>query len=256
MLQSERHEQILQLLTINKFLKVKDLEQHFSISRSTAIRDIEELTNAGLAHRTYGGIKRQDSTHSRTYSCEFHSQILSSATYEIKQKITAEAAAFLEPGSTLLIDGGTTTQQLCSHLIDRDLRIITNSLSIACFFSENSSSEVLLTGGLLHRRGRIMIGPHARNMVESIHADWFIASTGGIDEQGLTNTDLLTVEIERKMIDQSDRVMILADHTKFGRKALTLFIDFNSVDILITDKQPNDSIMNAINQAKTKLIVV
>ena len=256
MLQSERHEQILHLLATNKFLKVKDLEERFGVSRSTAIRDIEELSNSGLANRTYGGIKRQDSPHVKTFSCELLSQISDSATYEAKQKITAKAATFLEAGSTLLIDGGTTTQQLCPHLTNLDLRIITNSLSIACFFSENSSNEVLLTGGLLHRRGRIMIGPHARNMIETIHADWFIASTGGIDEQGLTNTDLLTVEIEKRMIENSDRVMILADHSKFGRKVLTFFIDFNSVDILITDKQPNESIMKAIGQAKTELIIV
>lgn len=255
MLQSERREQILNLLTASRFLKIKDLEDHFGISRSTAIRDMEELANTGLADRTYGGIKRPDSPHNGAFSCEFYSQISDSAAYPAKQKIVTKAATLLAPGSTLFIDGGSTTQLLCTHLIESDLRIITNSLSIACFLSENSTNEVFLTGGLLHRRGRIMIGPHARNMVETIHADCFIASAGGIDEQGLTNTDLLTVEIEKKMIEQSERVMILADHSKFDRKALTYFINFNSVDILVTDEQPGESILNAISQAKTELIV-
>ncbi|MBN1349039.1 DeoR/GlpR transcriptional regulator [candidate division KSB1 bacterium] len=256
MLQSERHEQILHLLAASKFLKVKDLEQRFNISRSTAIRDIEELANAGLADRTYGGIKRADSVLPKHFTCELYSRALNSATYDAKEQIAAAAVARLDPGSTLFVDGGTTTQQLCHHLTEIDFHIITNSLSIACFFAENSSNEVLLTGGLLHRRGRIMIGPHAQSMVESIHADWFIASSGGIDEQGLTNTDLLTVEIERKMIEQSSQVMILADHTKFGRKTLTYFVNFDAVDILITNRQPRDSIVEAIGQGGTELVVV
>ena len=228
---------------------------NFGVSRSTAIRDIEELANEGLADRTYGGIKRPDLPSTKLFVCEFYSQLSNSPSYEAKQKIAAKAATLLQPGSTLFLDGGTTTQLLCSYLTELDLRIITNSLSIACYFSENSPNEVLLTGGLLHRRGRIMIGPHARHTVESIHADWFIASAGGIDESGLTNTDLLTVEIEKKMIEQSDRVMILADHTKFGRKALTYFINFNAVDVIITDRKPGESIISAIDKAETKLII-
>jgi len=255
MLQSERHEQILNLLSTQRFLKVKELERQFGISRSTAIRDIELLAQSGQANRTYGGIKHLDSPRKPALQCQFYSRLANGNTFNAKEKIVAKAASIIESGATLFIDGGTTTQQLCTHLTELDLRIITNSLRIACFFSENSTNDVLLTGGLLHRRGHIMIGPHALNMLDTIHADWFVASAGGIDAEGLTNTDLLTVEIEKKMIERSSRVMILADHTKFGRKALTYFISFDQVDVLVTDELPDSTIRQALEGANTELII-
>lgn len=254
MLPSERLDSIKKILSENKFLHIKELERQFQISRSTATRDLEDLIQLGLAKRTRGGVIRVKNS-SKPFECPVFSSNKNTAQLSEKIKIVSMAANLLAPPATLFIDGGSTTLQLCPFIINGNFRVITNSLGIACYLLENSALEVILAGGLLHHRARITIGPHAMEVVKSVHADWFIASVGGVDEKGLTNTDLLTVEIERQMMQQSARTMLLIDHTKFNRKALTFLTDFRSVDVIVTDEKPNENIQQALKQAKVELVI-
>jgi DeoR/GlpR family transcriptional regulator of sugar metabolism len=254
MLPSQRSDKLQQLLNQKKFIKIKDLEDELDVSRSTAVRDLEALIQSGLARRTRGGVVRIE-PNNRAFSCPWLTGVHQPEFLAEKQRIVARAFQLLAPPTTLFIDGGSTTLQLCPHLQAAEFRVITNSLTLGCYLNEYSRLEVILTGGLIQHRGRITIGPHAMEVVRSIHADWFIASAGGIDATGLTNTDLLTVEIERQMMKQSERTMILIDHSKFEKKALTFLTDFNTVDVLVTDQHPPESIARALSQAGVEVIV-
>ncbi|MCK5738626.1 DeoR/GlpR transcriptional regulator [bacterium] len=251
MLHSERLARLKDLLAENQYLKIQQVENTLSVSRSTAVRDLDNLIELGLAQRTRGGVERI-TANMPTMPSDTNS-LFNTVHVKEKQRISKKARSLLVPNSTLFIDGGTTTMQLCPLLKDSNYRIITNSLPMASYLVYHSNLEVIMTGGLLHRHGRITIGPHAVEVVKSVHADWFIASVGGIDAKGLTNTDLLTVEIERQMMQQSQRNMLLVDHTKFGKKALTFFTDFDSVDIIITDRQPAPEIADRLKQSDVQL---
>lgn len=255
MLPSQRSDKLRQLLFQKKFIKIKDLEEELEVSRSTAVRDLEALIKSGLARRTRGGVVRIEQSN-RNFGCPWFSGIHQPENLEAKQRIAARAFELLSPPTTVFIDGGSTTMQLCPHLQKDEIRVITNSLTLACYLNEYSNLEVILTGGLIQRRGRITMGPHAMEVVKSVHADWFIASAGGIDAAGLTNTDLLTVEIEQQMMKQSERTMILIDHSKFEKKALTFLADFDSVDVLVTDQQPPEGIAHALEESGGELIIV
>jgi len=254
MLPSQRSDILHQLLNQKKFIKIKDLEDELGVSRSTAVRDLEALIEIGVARRTRGGIVRVESN-ARNFGCPWFTGIHQPAFLAEKQRIVARAFQLLTPPTTLFIDGGSTTMQLCPHLQAAEFRVITNSLTLGCYLNEYSNLEVILTGGLIQHRGRITIGPHAMEVVKSIHADWFIASAGGIDATGLTNTDLLTVEIERQMMKQSARTLFLIDHSKFDKKALTFLADFSAIDILVTDAPPPEPIASALAQAGVEVIV-
>ncbi|MCI0512406.1 DeoR/GlpR family DNA-binding transcription regulator [candidate division KSB1 bacterium] len=254
MFPTERIEKLESLLFSRKYLQVNEVAAELRISRATAIRDLDLLIQQGIARRIRGGVIRIDAK-PELPTCPFftpHSPIPNLAE---KQKIARAAVTLLPAQATLFIDGGTSTMQLCPFLKDGDFRIITNSVTIACYFLENSHLEVILVGGLLHRRGGITIGPLAMQVVENIHADWFIASAGGIDESGLTNTDLLTVEIEREMMQRSHKQMFLIDSSKFGRKALTYLADFQRLDILVTDVAPAEKLQAQLNLSQVQVVI-
>lgn len=253
MLPSERIEKLQSLLAEKKFLNIKELKQEFNISRSTATRDLEYLIQQGLARRTRGGIMRIE-THD-SFECPKFSTNKYVPRLEEKRKIAAKAFELLTPPTTLFIDGGTTTMQLCPYLKTGDFRIITNSVGLACYLIQNSSLEVILAGGLVHKRGMITIGPNALQVIKSVHADWYIGSSGGIDEKGLTNTDLLTVEIEQQMIKQSSQTMFLLDHSKFGKKVLTYFTEFEAMDVLVTNAIPPPEIYNRLQNADVQVVI-
>lgn len=254
MFPAERLEKLESLLYSRKYLQVKEVAAELNLSRSTVIRDLNCLIQRGLARRIRGGVIRLDSR------SEFMEHAFSISDSQIphlpeKQKIAQTAATLLPLQATLFIDGGTSTMQLCPFLKDGDFRIITNSVIIACYFLENSNLEVILVGGLLHRRGGITIGPLAMQIVENIHADWFIASAGGIDESGITNTDLLTVEIEQQMIQRSHKRMFLIDSSKFRRKALTFLTDFKQLDLLVTDSAPPDGLQEQLALSNVQVVI-
>ncbi len=254
MFPSERIDKLETLLFSRKYLQVNEVVTEFNVSRATAIRDLDRLIQQGLARRIRGGVIRLDNKPEMTICPHFthHAPVPNLAE---KQKIAQTAVTLLPSQATLFIDGGTSTMQLCPFLKDGDFRIITNSVTIACYFLENSNLEVIMVGGLLHRRGGITIGPLAMQVAENIHADWFIASAGGIDENGLTNTDLLTVEIEQQMIQHSHKRMFLIDSTKFGRKALTYLTDFRRLDILVTDASPSEGLQEQLNLSNVQVVI-
>ncbi len=254
MFPSERLEKLEELLFSRKYLQVSEVVAELEISRATAIRDLDHLIQKGLAHRIRGGVIRINAK-PEIATCPFFTQHSSISNLVEKRKIAQMAVIQLPAQATLFIDGGTSTMQLCPFLKDGDFRIITNSVIIACYFLENSNLEVILVGGLLHRRGGITIGPLAMQVVENIHADWFIASAGGIDESGITNTDLLTVEIEQQMIQRSHKRMFLIDSTKFGRKALTFLTDFKQLDVLVTDSAPPEGLQQRLNLSNVQVVI-
>ncbi|MBN2091591.1 DeoR/GlpR transcriptional regulator [candidate division KSB1 bacterium] len=254
MFPSERIDKLEMLLFSRKYLQVNEVVAELKVSRATAIRDLEQLIQQGLARRIRGGVIRIDAK-PEIATCPFFTQHSPIPNFIEKQKIAQTAVTLLPAQVTLFIDGGTSTMQLCPFLKDGDFRIITNSVTIACYFLENSSLEIILVGGLLHRRGGITIGPLAMQVVENIHVDWYIASAGGIDETGLTNTDLLTVEIEQQMIQRSHKRMFLIDSTKFGRKALTFLTDFKQLDVLVTDDSPPDGLQAQLDLSKVQVVI-
>jgi len=125
------------------------------------------------------------------------------------------------------------------------LRIITNSLRLASrlddILGEHPDLEVFLTGGLLHPMSGLLVGAGAQASLAQYHATWAFLSVGGLTGDGLFNTSEQVVESERMMIARSDRVAVLADHSKIGRHAMCHVCGLDAIDLLITDQQPSSA---------------
>jgi DeoR family fructose operon transcriptional repressor len=121
------------------------------------------------------------------------------------------------------------------ELLGRSLHVITNSIPLAGILGEARHIELTLTGGFLYPRLGVLLGPFCEQMLASVDADLLIMGIGGITEGGLSNNNTLIVGSEKKMIEVSRRVVIVSDHSKFGRAAMVPLAPLDVADVIVTD---------------------
>lgn len=228
----ERHEKILRLAGERGMIYLDRAIQATGSSRATVGRDFAELANKGTVQRIRGGIR----VARKEGSLPFHLREVQHS--EEKASIAGEAVRLLRSGDVLFIDGGTTTYHLCYCLPAIPLRIITNSLRLSAYLDDpihrQPDWEVYLTGGCIQHGSSMLTGPGTLHSLDFYHADWAFLSVGGITTDGLYNTSEAVVETERKMIERSDRAVILADQSKLGKRAMCRIDSLASIDHLIT----------------------
>jgi DeoR family transcriptional regulator, fructose operon transcriptional repressor len=135
----------------------------------------------------------------------------------------------------VILDGGSTVAAVAQALRDRRLHVITNSLPIALALDDDRQIEVTLTGGYLYPRLRVTLGPLCEQMLNGVAADVLIMGIGGVTADGFSNGNSLVVGSERKMIEVARRVIIVADHTKFGRNAMIRVAPLDVADYVVSD---------------------
>jgi DeoR/GlpR family transcriptional regulator of sugar metabolism len=257
MIQIQRHEQILKHLAKKDYLSVTEAINLFAASPATIRRDFNRLARQKLAQRFRGGLKAVQKTSSGMVPFALR-QLQYSAE---KEALARQAVKLLKPGNVILIDGGTTTFHLGMCLPDISLRVITNSLRLAAMLEERneeqSSLEISLTGGLLYKKSGILLGPNTEAGLSQYHADFAFLSVGGINEAGIYNTNELVTETERVMIDNADKVVILADHSKIGKQAMCHVCSLEEIDILISNDWPqNDKIFKSFEDSGIEIVKV
>ncbi|MHC5542719.1 DeoR/GlpR family DNA-binding transcription regulator, partial [Singulisphaera rosea] len=141
----------------------------------------------------------------------------------------------LEDGDTVLLDGGTTTLEVARALIGRPLQVVTNSLPIAQLLASSASIDLIMIGGYLYPRTGVALGPLAIATMQGIRVRKSILGAGGIMTEGIYNENLLLVETERQMMSCGQEVVIVADHSKFGRLALSRLCGLDEIHHVVSD---------------------
>lgn len=213
------------------FVSLEELCNRLGASRATIRRDLIELERSRNIRRVHGGAM---STSSREEALDFTR--LSVSCQQEKIRIGRMAADLVQDGETVVLGGGSTVAEVAKCLLDRPIQIITNSIPVAQIFWECRQTEVTLTGGYLYPRLGIQFGPICERMLSSISADVAIMGIRGITEEGLSESSALVVESIRAMMKRSQRVIIVADHSKFGRKAMIHLADLSDPDQIISDR--------------------
>jgi DeoR/GlpR family transcriptional regulator of sugar metabolism len=230
MLAEPRRRRLLELITRQGYATLDELVRVLGVSESTIRRDLENLDLAGSIKRTHGGA---------VYAGEVRSmpafdERTGTAAAE-KRSIGQAAAALLEDGDTVLLDGGTTTLEVARALIGRRVQVVTNSLPIAQLLASSQQTDLILIGGYVYPRTGVALGPLAIATMQSIRVRTAILGAGGIVAEGIYNSNLLLAETERQMMSCGQEVMIVADHTKFGRLALARLCGLEEIDSIIVD---------------------
>lgn len=231
MTSTERQLRLQQLFSAEEFLNLSDLCRKLEASRSSLRRDLIEMEGRGILRRVHGGAI---SLHSRDDSLDFRK--LSSSHHEEKVRIGQMAATLIENGQTVILGGGSTTVEVARQILDRPIQIITNSLVVAQVFWDCKQVEVTLTGGYMYPRLGIQLGPICERMLQGVAADVLVMGVRGITKLGLSDSNSLVVGSIRKMIEVARKVIIVADHSKFGRDSMLHVADLKDLDTVVSDE--------------------
>jgi len=237
----ERQRKILGLIESQFEMSVNEACELLEVSPATVRRDFDNLVKKGLVKKVWGGISVKSGGGINHVMLPV--AIRETKYAEEKRRIAMKAASLVKDGDVIIIDGGTTTLSMAPFLANRKVRIVTNSILIAHqIYKEREmaqGAEVFLTGGLLFPDSGLLVGPQTSENILQFNADLGFISVGGIDDGVATNTDQLIVANERAIIRQSGRVVMLADHSKFGIKDMCRICHLEEVDTLITDEHPS-----------------
>jgi DeoR/GlpR family transcriptional regulator of sugar metabolism len=230
MLAETRRRMMLQLIARQGFATLDELVKALGVSESTVRRDLEALDLGGQVKRTHGGALLSGEMR----SLPAFEDRATTATAE-KRTIGRAAAALLDDGDTVLLDGGTTTLEVARALLGRPLQVVTNSLPIAQLLAAGPEIDLILIGGYVYPRTGVALGPLAIATMRGIRVRKSILGAGGIVAEGIYNHNLLLVETERQMMSCGQDVMIVADHSKFGRLSLARLCGLDEVQHLVVD---------------------
>jgi len=235
MLVEERRQRVIDLVSERGYIALADLAKELQASESTVRRDLDYLDQQGFVKRTHGGAVFQGEGGTLP-ALEERSQ----RELDEKRQIAAAAAARIQDGDAILLDGGTTTLEVARLLVGRRLQIVTNSLPIANLFASSRETDLVILGGYVYPKTGVALGPLTVRMMDDVHVQQTILSVGGVTAKGLFNSNLLLVETERAMMRCADEVAVVADHTKIGRQALAFLCELREIDTLIVDAAITD----------------
>jgi DeoR/GlpR family transcriptional regulator of sugar metabolism len=228
---AERQLRIRQMLESRDFLDLETLCRELEASESSIRRDLDVLETESVLKRVYGGAVPVHSNGNGAFDFTVESGRFSNE----KSRIARLAASLVVDGQTVILDGGSTVAAVAGELANKSLHIVTNSLPIAETLEARRNIELTLTGGFLDPRIRVMLGPLCEQMLNLIHADVLIMGIGSVSEAGFSNNNTLVVGSEQKMIEIARKVIIVADHTKFGRGAMVPVAPLDAANIVISD---------------------
>jgi DeoR family fructose operon transcriptional repressor len=230
---AERQLRIRQMLENRDFIDSETLCRELEASESSVRRDLDILEQEGVLKRVYGGAVSVQAPANRAFDYAVESVRLS----DEKSRIGKLTAGLIENGQTVILDGGSTVAAVARELAAKSLHIVTNSLPIAEGLESLRNIELTLTGGYLDPRLRVMLGPFCEQMLGAIRADTVIMGVGGMSEAGMSNNNTLVVGSEQKMIEVASRVIIVADHTKFGRGGMIPVAPLTAGHIVVSDAE-------------------
>ena len=224
------------------------------VSDMTIRRDIQELARHELVLRVHGG-----ATSISGRSAEEPGFVVKSALHPVpKSAIAVAAAELVEPGASIALSAGTTTYGLAQQLLTvPGLTIVTNSPPVANLLHEAGRDDltVILTGGV-RTPSNALVGPIALGALRTLHVDMLFLGVHGMDERaGLTTPNLVEAETDRAMVAAARRLVVVADHSKWGVVGLSTIADLGQVDVLVTDDGIDERAGQVLSQRVGRLIV-
>jgi len=230
----DRHQQILKLLHEIQTVKTSDLIARFGVSFETIRRDLEYLEREGFLRRIHGGATLP----ANDYQKELPFTVRETKRLQEKRQLAKTAVRYVEEGQSLFLDVSTTNTEFAKELaahFDR-LTILTNSFPIASILMEKPRFTIIFIGGLVRNSERCVVGNYAESFVSQFHADLFFMSISGISlSNGLTDYGVGEVQLKKKMLEYSHKIIVLADSSKFNVVSLTPVCGLDKIDRIVTD---------------------
>ncbi len=229
MFSEQRQAFILDWLNQSGSVRSQELVETLGISTATVRRDLSELEEQGLLKRTHGGaVSLTSALFERAYGDAAGKQGAE------KKAIAQIAASLVAEGETVLLDSGTTTHEIARQLANKEVTLITNSMTLP---PEDMPFRptLLLTGGHYRSHTQACVGPHAQALIRSVRPDKAFIGANGIVDMEFTTPHASEAAIKQLMIEVSKEKYLVADHTKFQKRSLSVVGSVSVFNALITD---------------------
>ncbi len=230
-LSPERKRRILALLEARGGMRTTELARELGVSEATVRRDLAELAREGRVERTHGGALPLE----RSTAAEPPFELKARHRTHEKERIAAAAARRVMDGSTVILDSGTTALALARKLADRPVTVIALDLKVAEALARGRA-EVWIVGGRARNGLFSLVGPWTESLLAEVHADLFFLGADAVDEEGVTNATLEEAAVKKRAAGAAKRTILIADHTKFGRRALARVLPLEALSGVISDR--------------------
>jgi len=248
----ERRRTICELLQSHKVLTVERLGKLLGASSMTIRRDLDLLGNQGLVQRIHGGAAvRRSEADEPPYTIREREMQLE------KQWIGLRAASLVGEREVILVDIGSTLLSLVRSLPqEREITVVTHWLPAVLEMSRRAASKTIFLGGEVNFAELSTTGGYTEEMLENFHADKLFLGVAGVSpEFGLTDYNTGEIQVKRQMIKYAKKVIVLADHTKFGRVAPLKIANLNAVHQIITDDGIPEAVRRAVESLGVEVLV-
>ena len=221
-----------ELIAERGHMTIAELTERFGVSGPTARRDLSVLSCAGLAARTHGGAMVPG--RGSAYEPSFLEKLrLHNAA---KARIGKAAATHVAEGETVLLDSGTTAMAAARALAGRDVHVVAMDLKVA-EVAAVGNTRVSLLGGMVRNGYYSTIGPWALHALSTLSCDVFMLAADAIDLDGVSNSTAGEAEVKQAAVACALRTLLIADHSKLGRRAPVPVCGLDRVDVFITDRK-------------------
>jgi DeoR family ulaG and ulaABCDEF operon transcriptional repressor len=251
---AEREAAILELMAGSGFVSFRELERKLDASPATIRRDLERLAGEGRVVRVHGGAKLPGETPASSLTgVPFHQNI--NLNRGAKEAIGRAAADLCQPGEGVIIDGGSTTLQMCPHLDGLGLQVLTNSLHIVSALLPQGGTRITVPGGSVFREQNIILAAAGDDLMPRFHAPKLFMGAAAVGAQGVMQADIVLVAAERRFIERAEKVILLVDSSKFAGPSGHVVCGLDEVDTIVTDDGLSESHRALLRKAGVKLIV-
>ena len=241
--------ELLRLLRIQGQLTVREVANHFKISVDTARRDLDLLGRQGVLNRTYGGAVAPEKP-----APQGRRRIPRVTISLEKTRLAQLLDRLIKDGETLLLNGGFMTKCCAEALGSRNVRLVTNSLDLP--FELITGADVCVLGGKCRPDARVTVGPMIISGI-NINADSAVITVDGImAKEGLSANLLEEALMASEMIAAAQRTIVVADSSRFGKRSFARIGPIESMQILITDREPPADLAHALREARVEVITI
>ncbi|GAB4354429.1 MAG: DeoR/GlpR family DNA-binding transcription regulator [Gammaproteobacteria bacterium] len=231
---SARQQAILDHARHHGDVQVELLADTFQVTPQTIRRDLNQLCQMRLLQRVHGGAVIADGVENLGYAAR---KLLAA---EMKEAIGRRAAMLIPNDSSLIINIGTTTEQVAEHLIGHvGLLVITNNINVVNTLRNSDTIEVMTAGGLVRREDGGIVGEATTDFIRQFKVDYAVIGASAIEEDGtILDFDMREVRVAQTIIRNARSVILVADEMKFHRKAPIRIGSIADIDYFVTDKRP------------------
>jgi DeoR family ulaG and ulaABCDEF operon transcriptional repressor len=259
MRERQRAEVVRNLLAERGFLSIADIMAATGVSAASARRDAGRLADAGYAERLHGGIQAVGDAFSKPMAQTLATRSFDASrtiNIEAKRAIARRAVEMCAPGDVVIVNGGTTTFQMSEFLRGTRLKILTNSYPLAEFLIHETQNRVALPGGEVYRDQKLIVAPFDDDAIQHYSARLMFMSAISIGPLGVIEGDPLIARAETKLLKRADKLVVLADSSKFVARGSLVVCPLSRVHALITDSHAPPEARAMLNEAGVRTIVV